>query len=156
TFLGKNTQVNRIYNAIDLSRFSPTGTCLDLDAACGLPQPSEPIIRIGLVATFAWWKGHRVFLEALSLMPRDLSLRAYIIGGPVYKTAGSQESLESLRDEVSRLGLQDRVGFTGHLDDVAEAMRSLDVVVHASTAPEPFGMVIIEGMACAKAVVVSS
>ena len=34
-------------------------------------------------------------------------------------------------------------------------MRSLDVVVHASTSPEPFGMVIIEAMACGKAVIAS-
>ena len=34
--------------------------------------------------------------------------------------------------------------------------RALDVVVHASTAPEPFGLVIAEAMACGRAVVVSS
>ena len=34
-------------------------------------------------------------------------------------------------------------------------MRALDVVVHASTEPEPFGLVIAEAMACARAVVVS-
>jgi glycosyltransferase involved in cell wall biosynthesis len=34
-------------------------------------------------------------------------------------------------------------------------MRSLDIVVHASTDPEPFGLVIAEAMACAKPVVVS-
>ena len=35
-------------------------------------------------------------------------------------------------------------------------MRALDVVVHASTQPEPFGLVIAEAMACGRAVVVSS
>ena len=34
-------------------------------------------------------------------------------------------------------------------------MRALDIVVHASTEPEPFGLVIAEGMACGRAVVVS-
>ena len=34
-------------------------------------------------------------------------------------------------------------------------MRSLDIVVHASTQPEPFGMVIIEAMACGRAVIAS-
>jgi len=33
--------------------------------------------------------------------------------------------------------------------------RSLDVVVHASTQPEPFGRTIVEAMACERAVVVS-
>jgi glycosyltransferase involved in cell wall biosynthesis len=35
-------------------------------------------------------------------------------------------------------------------------MRALDVVVHASTEPEPFGLVIAEGLACGRAVVVSA
>ena len=33
------------------------------------------------------------------------------------------------------------------------ALRALDVVVHASTRPEPFGRVIAEGMACGRAVI---
>ena len=35
-------------------------------------------------------------------------------------------------------------------------MRALDVVVHASTQPEPFGLVIAEGQAAARAVIVSA
>lgn len=34
------------------------------------------------------------------------------------------------------------------------ALRSLDIVVHASTRPEPFGMTIIEAMACGRVVVI--
>ncbi len=32
-------------------------------------------------------------------------------------------------------------------------MRALDIVVHASTEPEPFGLVIAESMACGRAVI---
>jgi glycosyltransferase involved in cell wall biosynthesis len=35
-------------------------------------------------------------------------------------------------------------------------MRGLDIVVHASTEPEPFGLVIAEALACGKAVIVSA
>ena len=52
-------------------------------------------------------------------------------------------------------GLAGRVGFTGFVDNVDEAIRALDIVVHASTAPEPFGLVIAEAMACARAVIAS-
>lgn len=143
-----------IYNAIDLKRFSPTGRQLDLDTRAGL-APAEPeTIRVGLVATFARWKGHKVFLEAMSRLPSELPVRGYIIGGPIYQTDGSQYTELELRQEAERLGLAGKVGFTGFLDDGAAAMRALDVIVHASTQPEPFGMVIIEGMACGKAVIV--
>ena len=54
-----------------------------------------------------------------------------------------------------RSGLESRVGFTGFVQDSATAMRALDIVVHASTDPEPFGLVIAEAMACGKPVVAS-
>jgi glycosyltransferase involved in cell wall biosynthesis len=53
------------------------------------------------------------------------------------------------------IGLNGSVGFTGHVPDVAAAMRSLDIVVHASVEPEPFGLVIAEAMACGRPVIVS-
>jgi glycosyltransferase involved in cell wall biosynthesis len=144
-----------IYNAIDLERFSPAGARLDLDKACGLSTPLVDTIRVGLVASFARWKGHKVFLQALSRLPSALPVRGYIIGGPIYQTDGSQWTREELQEEVEHLGLAGRVGFTGILDDPAAAMRSLDIVVHASTQPEPFGMVIVEALGCGKPVIVS-
>jgi len=145
----------RIYNAVDIQRFSPGGASIDLDAAAGLAPASPGTVRVGLIATFALWKGHEVFLEALARIPADVPLRGYIIGGPIYQTDGSQWSVEELQRKAKGLKLEGRVGFTGFLEDNAAAIRSLDVVVHASTKPEPFGMVIIEGMACGKAVIAS-
>jgi glycosyltransferase involved in cell wall biosynthesis len=153
--IGSGPSLHAVWNAVDLSRFSPRGPSVNLDALAGLPAAPEGAVRIGLVATFARWKGHRTFLEAMALMPESVPVRGYIIGGPLYETAGSQVSLDELRDDVAALGLRSRVGFTGFIPDAAQAMRALDVVVHASTDPEPFGLVIAEGMACARAVVVS-
>jgi glycosyltransferase involved in cell wall biosynthesis len=79
-----------------------------------------------------------------------------VIGGPVYDTAGSQHTLDKLRTLAATLGLGGRVGFTGFVAQPAAAMRALDLVVHASTEPEPFGLVIAEGMACGKPVLVSA
>ncbi|HLN03146.1 MAG TPA: glycosyltransferase [Bryobacteraceae bacterium] len=148
-------QVATIYNAIDIRRFAPQGETCDLDKASGLSPSPAGTVRVGLVATFARWKGHEVFLRALSLVPRELGIRGYVIGGPIYQTSGSQYSLAELERMAEQWGLRDRVGFTGFLDDPADAMRSLDILVHASTKPEPFGMAIIEGMACGKAVIAS-
>ena len=112
-------------------------------------------MRVGLVATFGRWKGHEVFLRALARLPRTLPFRAYVIGGALYETDRSQVRLDELASLTSTLGIADRVGFTGFSDDAASAMRGLDIVVHASSAPEPFGMVIAEAMACGRAVVAS-
>ena len=78
-----------------------------------------------------------------------------VIGDAVYETEGSQHSRAELEALVRHLGIADRVGFTGFVTRPEAALRSLDVVVHASTSPEPFGLVIVEAMATARAVVMS-
>ena len=151
---GGAVPVHPVWNAIDLDRFAPDGPRIDLDAVSGLPAAGD-VLRVGLVATFARWKGHETFLRALAMLPASLRVRGYIVGGPVYETSGSQTSVSELRELVRALGLEDRVGFTGFVPDASRAMRALDIVVHASTDPEPFGLVIAEAMACQKPVVVS-
>lgn len=146
--------VSTLYNAIDIERFCPAGPVADLDGDAKA-SGSGQTVRIGMAGTFARWKGHEVFLQAVSLLPGDLNISAYVVGGPVYRTAGSQYTLEELRGLASRLGIADRVRFTGFLEDVPAAMRALDIVVHASTRAEPFGLVIAEGMACGRAVIAS-
>jgi glycosyltransferase involved in cell wall biosynthesis len=152
---GAALRIFPIHNAVDLERFSPAGPALDLDRLAGLAPPVHPAVRIVLVATMARWKGHEVFLRALKMLPADPPVRGYVIGGTLYQTEGSQYDLGDPRRLAANLGLDGRVGFTGFVDEPAAAMRALDVVVHASTQPEPFGLVIAEAMACGRAVVVS-
>jgi glycosyltransferase involved in cell wall biosynthesis len=141
-------------NAVDLAVFAPVGATENLDRRAGVPAAPLPVVRVGLVATFARWKGHDVFLEALAAIPPGMSIGGYVIGDAVYDTAGSQHSIDELKALRDRLGLRDRVAFTGFLP-AAAAMRALDIVVHASTRPEPFGLVIAEAMACGRAVITS-
>ncbi len=151
----RGIKIHPVYNGVDLQRFSPVGPRLDLDALSGLPLAANGIVRVGLVATFARWKGHGVFLHALALLPAGLPIRAYVIGGPIYQTDDSQLQIDELRGLARELGISDKVGFTGFVEEPAAAMRALDIVVHASTQPEPFGLVITEAMACGRAVIAS-
>jgi glycosyltransferase involved in cell wall biosynthesis len=107
------------------------------------------------LGTFAKWKGHHILLRALARVPRDVLLRTYIIGDAVYETTGSQHTRQALMDQVHHFGLGDRVVFTGAVDRPDAALRALDIVVHASTEPEPFGLVIAEAMACERPTIVS-
>lgn len=153
---GVGPPIRTVYNAVDLHRFTPDGPALDLDAAAGMAPAPAGTVRVGLVATMGRWKGHEVFLRAVAALPGDVPVRAYVVGGGIYRTAGSEVDAEALRRRAAELGIADRVGFTGFVDDPAAAMRALDVVVHASTQPEPFGLVIAEAMACGRAVVASA
>jgi len=147
--------VRVIHNGVDLSRFRPDGPVADLDGACGMPPAAPGTIRVGLVATFARWKGHETFLRAVAALNPDARVRPYIIGGALYDTHGSQWSLDELRARARALEVESRVGFTGFQAGMPACLRALDVVVHASTEPEPFGLVIAEAMAAGRAVTTS-
>jgi glycosyltransferase involved in cell wall biosynthesis len=153
--LGEGTPIATIYNAVDPREFSPDGDAIDLDRVAGLPPADPGTVRVGLVATYGRWKGHVTFLEALGRISPSLPCRGYIIGGALYDTAGSQHTRAELEDLIGSSGLSGRVGVTGFATRPSAAMRALDIVVHASTQPEPFGLVIAEGMASGRAVVVS-
>jgi glycosyltransferase involved in cell wall biosynthesis len=148
-----------IYNAIDVDRFRPApGDGRRLDELAGLPAAEPGTLRVGLVATFARWKGQDLFLDAAARVLRDrpgAKIRFYLIGGSIYHTHGSQFSEGELRDRAAGLAIARHVGFVGFQQNTADVYRALDVVVHASTRPEPFGLTIIEAMACAKPVVVA-
>lgn len=154
--LGPRFPVRTVYNAVDLDRFAPgPSEGARLDRLAGLQEAPAGAVRIGLVATYARWKGHEVFLDAVARMPAETTTRFYVVGGAIYQSAGSQYSDGELKSKAESLGVANRVAFLGHQADPAAVYRGLDVVVHASTRPEPFGRVIAEAMACGKAVVVA-
>jgi glycosyltransferase involved in cell wall biosynthesis len=64
--------------------------------------------------------------------------------------------VSELKAAIEHLNLESSVGLTGFVVDSAAALRSLDIVVHTSTAKEPFGLVIAEAMACGRPVVVTN
>jgi glycosyltransferase involved in cell wall biosynthesis len=149
-----------VHNGVDTERFSPgPADGARLDALAGLPPAPEGTVRLGLVATYARWKGQEVFLQAAARLRERLpshAVRFYVVGSPVYRTPGSQYSEEELRASAHALGLEGHVGFIPFQAEPSGIYRALDGVVHASTRPEPFGMTIVEAMACARAVVVSA
>lgn len=150
--------VRTVYNAVDVERFIPEGPRAPLDSLAGLPAAPEGCVRVGLVATYARWKGQDVFLDAAARVRAErpgAPLRFYVVGSPVYETPASQFSGEELRDMAVRHGLGEHLGFVPFQARPEEVFRALDVVVHASTRPEPFGRTIVEGMACARPVIVS-
>lgn len=137
-------RVCTVLNAINLDHFSPSGPTAHLNEG----------VTVGLVATLARWKGHKVFFRALALLPEPI--RAYVVGGNLYRTRASQYTMEELEERAQRYRVLNQVTFTGFVEDTAPIMRALDIVVNASTNPEPFGLVVAEAMACGRAVIAST
>lgn len=157
--LTSSTDVRTIYNVVDTNYFQDGASEPDwLAALAGLAAPTSTTVTFGLVATYARWKGHGLFIEAAGLLKKvrpELSLRFYVIGGPIYETRGSQVLAPELLDQARAAGIEPDFGLVPFQDDIARVYRSLDVVVHASTQPEPFGRTIIEAMASARPVVIA-
>lgn len=57
--------ITTIYNVIDPEKFRREGSTLELDKLAGLPLPPARTVRVGLIATFARWKGHEIFRDLL-------------------------------------------------------------------------------------------
>jgi glycosyltransferase involved in cell wall biosynthesis len=150
--------VHVVYNGVDVERFAPgPGKGSWLDELAGLPPAPKGTLRLGLVATYARWKGQEVFLQAAARLLREptLPVRFYLVGAPLYRTPDSQFSEEELRSLVERLGLGGRVGFVPFQREPAAVYRALDIFVHASTRREPFGLTIAEALACGRPAIIS-
>jgi glycosyltransferase involved in cell wall biosynthesis len=70
-------------------------------------------------------------------------LHAVIVGGALFGEEAYEADLKRL---CAELGIAHRVHFLGFQSDIPRLMRMMDLIVHASTAPEPFGRVLVEAM----------
>lgn len=108
----------------------------------GIPG-DRPIAAI--VGRIVAWKGQLEFLRAVAVALRQVPEAGAVIIGEV--TDASDAYGRQVREEAARLGIQDRVWFTGFIAEPREAYALLDVLVHSSIDPEPFGLVLTEAMA---------
>jgi glycosyltransferase involved in cell wall biosynthesis len=115
--------------------------------------PLGPGLLVALIGRISPWKGQDVFLRAIHLIHSEFpQARFQIVGSALF---GEEAYADHLRSLCTKLGLDQCVEFCGFIRDVQRHIAKLDVVVHASTIPEPFGQVIIEGMAASKPVIAS-
>ena len=76
-----------------------------------------------------------------------------VVGSALF---GEDDWVAHLEQLVVELRLSERVELTGFRDDVAGVLDEADILVHASTVPEPFGQVVLEGMEAGLAVIATS
>lgn len=140
-----------VVNGIDSGRFTPVGPAAPLREELRW-EPRAPVI--GIVGMLARWKGQDVLLHAFQQVLRVRpDARCVIVGDEIYVTAGQTGFRDELKGLAQRLGIAHAVAFAGYRTDPPALIRAMNVVVHASTEPEPFGRVVAEGMACERAVV---
>jgi len=103
---------------------------------------------VGQFSRLSPWKGQHILLEALTYCSANVT--AILVGDALF---GEQEYVQELHQQMSDLGLEERVKFLGFRSDVPQLMAACDLVVHTSTAPEPCARVIVEAMLCGRPLV---
>ena len=145
-----NTQV--IYNAIDVDEFRLrlNRDRRSIREELGIMY-SAPLI--GVIANFQEWKGHLVVINAMEILRKRHDDVVCLLIGAVSTVKQDKEYFTRVTKEIQAKGLDKNVIITGYRQDIADLINSLDILVHSSIEPEPFGRVLIEGMCLGKAVI---
>ena len=118
-----------------------------------LPGIDRPLRFISVGRILNDLKGHNLVLQALAEVDRSRkeSLCEYYIIG-----SGADEA--AILQQAAELGLGERVKILGWLEPKAiiEQLARADVLIHPSPVHEPYGVVVIEGMAAGKPVLASN
>ncbi|HBE16147.1 MAG TPA: glycosyltransferase family 1 protein [Cyanobacteria bacterium UBA11149] len=106
---------------------------------------------VGHFSRISPWKGQDILLEAIAKCPSDVT--AIFVGDALF---GEDDYVAYLHQQVDALNLQDRVKFLGFRSDIVPLMSACNLIAHTSTAPEPFGRVIVEAMLCGTPIVAAA
>ena len=106
-------------------------------------DPSKMLVA--MIGNLQPWKGHSVVVSAMERMPiEERSQICILFVGTV--RAEDEEHATALRKRVFEAAMEESIRFLGYRLDVPDLIHAADLQLHASTFPEPFGLVVIEGL----------
>ena len=137
--------IHVVPNGINTTKFD--GKERDWDFRRNYAADNEKIVFFA--GRIVYEKGIQVLLDAAPKILQNYNDVKFVI-------AGRGPCLDDLRAQAERLGISNRVYFTGYLNDVqiTKMYKAIDVAVFPSLY-EPFGIVALEGMLAGAATVVS-
>lgn len=146
---GRRDLVTVVYDGVSATPFdapSDTGFISRFRAEHGIGD--RPLI--GLFSRLSEWKGQHILLEAVARIP---DVHVALIGDALF---GEHDYVERIRQRAQMPDLAGRVHFLGFQSDVPRLMLTMDIIVHCSVSPEPFGLVIVEGMLARRPVIAAN
>jgi glycosyltransferase involved in cell wall biosynthesis len=148
TALVPGAAVTVVHNAVDLERFDPGRADREATrAALGIPREA---FAVGVVGQITPWKGQLEAVEAVAGLAADRDVRLLLVGEAKFVDAATRFDnrayVRRIEEAVARTGLGDRVALLGEREDVPAVLAALDTLLVPSW-EEPFGRVVLEGMA---------
>jgi glycosyltransferase involved in cell wall biosynthesis len=128
----------------------PIADPIDVDGISPAHRGGSGTFRVAMVGRFSPWKGQLEAIRAFAAADLGESARLVLMGSAMF---GEEAYEREIHQEIARSSIADRVDVAGFVDDVLSALGEVDVLVHASTIPEPFGQVVLEGLAAGVPVV---
>ncbi|CUW38335.1 Putative Glycosyltransferase(Glycosyl transferase, family 1,201-364) [Magnetospirillum sp. XM-1] len=145
-------RVRVVHRGIDMTRFDPARVSperiIQLAQKWRLPDGYQVIMLPGRLTR---WKGQAVLIEALALLGRH-DVRCLLVGSDQGRTGYREELVELIK----RRDLTDVVHLADECSDMPAAYMLTDVVVSASTDPEAFGRIAVEGQAMGRPVIATA
>lgn len=125
----------------------------DVRQEFGLTE-EQPLI--GMVGNIKHWKGQHVLVSAISRVKKKIpNIHCLLIGSTGRVGSENERYPKKIIQMVQESNLSDNVTITGYRADVPDIMNGLDVLIHASTTPDPFPHVILEGMSLGLPIIAS-
>lgn len=137
-------KLSYVHNGIELERFKSEANVFEAKRLFGL-DPHIPLV--GAVGRLAEQKGFNYLIESAARVIQEFGPVNFMIVGE-----GPEET--SLKEQVSRLNLQEHFHFTGFASNIVPYVAAMDVATMPSLY-EGFGLSLVEFMAMAKPSVVS-
>lgn len=107
---------------------------------------SHKKIVFGTAGRITEWKGFHLIIEAfLQLLKETNQDFTFYLAGSA-KNISDKSYEQKLHQMVRRSRASDKIIFLGHQKEMSEFYRKIDVFIHSSTIPEPFGLVVAEAM----------
>jgi glycosyltransferase involved in cell wall biosynthesis len=144
---GNRRLLRTVYNGFDCSKFDQVNdNQRGLREQLNIPR-DRPLI--GMFSRLSYWKGQHILLEAASKLP---NIHVLLVGDALF---GEAEYTEKLKNMAMQDQLQGRVHWLGFREDIPALMKACDLIAHCSTAPEPFGRVLVEAQLAKRAAIAS-
>jgi glycosyltransferase involved in cell wall biosynthesis len=137
-----------IHNGLDPTALRFRADPEDLRRTFGLPADAPLLCMVGNIKS---WKGQETVVRAMAEVTKAFPRATCLLVGDT--SPSDREYEQFLRQLIDSLGLTRQVVFTGFQQYPADFMRLVDVVLHTSVLPEPFGRVLLEAMACRKPII---
>jgi len=140
-----------IYNGVDLDAFQASPEEVETLRTELFPDTPNTAILVGVVTRITPEKGIHFLVRAMQELKGRTNVKLLIVGGPYFEK--DVDYMDTLKQEVADLGIEDSVIFTGFLSDTRIVTSLLDIVLVPSIIPEACPRTIIEAMAVGKSVI---